>query len=194
MRFPPSMPNVQAIPKPGTTNAMSGTIGSPASTDPAAFNVGGQPGQMGQFSVNRMNQPNKPPMGIMPNPSPIMSKEPDKIVGSPAQNSSQTPGQATPNAGVLTSGPTVPTTPGGPSSSLGAPPSATLSNPPGTPLNAQGPLSANMDMSNVFTADFMQTVASSLDEFDPALFSDRDLNFERDFGQWFNPDDALDVK
>jgi collagen type III alpha len=45
---------------------------------------------------------------------------------------------------------------------------------------------------NLFTRDFIQSVANGLDEFvDVGLFrGDGDLNFERDFGQWFNPDDV----
>ncbi|KAK0215884.1 hypothetical protein EDD85DRAFT_444888 [Armillaria nabsnona] len=62
------------------------------------------------------------------------------------------------------------------------------------------PPSAGPDMSAaLFTPDFIQNVANSLDEFDPSfLRPDGDINFERDFGQWFNhPDDvggALDLK
>ncbi|KAJ6527497.1 hypothetical protein B0H19DRAFT_542111 [Mycena capillaripes] len=43
-----------------------------------------------------------------------------------------------------------------------------------------------------FSSDFIQTVANGLDEFvDIGLFrGDGDLKFERDFGQWFNPDDV----
>jgi hypothetical protein len=47
---------------------------------------------------------------------------------------------------------------------------------------------------DIFSNDFIQSVTSGFDEFDPNMFSatgaDRDLNFERDFGQWFNPDDV----
>jgi hypothetical protein len=43
--------------------------------------------------------------------------------------------------------------------------------------------------SNIFSTDFIQSVASSLDEYDPGIFRpDGDINFERDFGQWFNQD------
>jgi collagen type III alpha len=54
-----------------------------------------------------------------------------------------------------------------------------------------GPPSLGPDSlsSNIFSTDFIQSVASSLDEFDPAIFRpDGDINFERDFGQWFNQD------
>ncbi|KAJ7723865.1 hypothetical protein B0H14DRAFT_3621871 [Mycena olivaceomarginata] len=45
---------------------------------------------------------------------------------------------------------------------------------------------------NLFSGEFIRSVANGLDEFvDIGLFrSDGDLNFERDFGQWFNPDDV----
>ncbi|KAF8145926.1 hypothetical protein K438DRAFT_1991400 [Mycena galopus ATCC 62051] len=45
---------------------------------------------------------------------------------------------------------------------------------------------------NLFSSEFIQSVANGLDEFvDVRLFrGDGDLNFERDFGQWFNPDDV----
>jgi collagen type III alpha len=43
----------------------------------------------------------------------------------------------------------------------------------------------------LFPTDFIHSVASSLDEFDTSIFRpDGDINFERDFGQWFNPDDV----
>ncbi|KAJ7834554.1 hypothetical protein B0H14DRAFT_3461987 [Mycena olivaceomarginata] len=45
---------------------------------------------------------------------------------------------------------------------------------------------------NLFSAEFIQSVATGLDEFvDIGLFrGDADLDFERDFGRWFNPDDV----
>ncbi|TFK75047.1 hypothetical protein BDN72DRAFT_853736 [Pluteus cervinus] len=55
------------------------------------------------------------------------------------------------------------------------------------------------DMSNIFSNDFISNIASSLEVFDSTnLFRpDGDINFERDFGQWFNPEDVngnLDMK
>ncbi|KAK0501757.1 hypothetical protein EDD18DRAFT_748078 [Armillaria luteobubalina] len=58
---------------------------------------------------------------------------------------------------------------------------------------ASAPSSTGPDTSAaLFTPDFIQSVANSLDEFDPSfLRPDGDINFERDFGQWFNhPDDV----
>jgi collagen type III alpha len=49
--------------------------------------------------------------------------------------------------------------------------------------------------SGLFTADFITSVASSLDEFekfDTTIFRpDGDINFERDFGQWFQSEDGM---
>jgi hypothetical protein len=47
---------------------------------------------------------------------------------------------------------------------------------------------------DIFSSDFINSVASTLDRFedlDQSLFRpDGDINFERDFGQWFQPDDT----
>jgi len=66
------------------------------------------------------------------------------------------------------------------------------SGPPMTTSSMGGQPSLGTDMSGaIFSTDFIQSVASSLDEFDTSLFRpDGDINFERDFGQWFNPDDV----
>jgi collagen type III alpha len=55
---------------------------------------------------------------------------------------------------------------------------------------------------DVFPGDFIAGIASSLDDFDPTMFRGDpggDINFERDFGQWFSPDvndivNPLDMK
>ena len=45
------------------------------------------------------------------------------------------------------------------------------------------------EVHNIFSADFIQSVTNALDEFDPGVFRpDGDINFERDFSQWFNQD------
>lgn len=74
-------------------------------------------------------------------------------------------------------------------------PSSMGSAPPPAPPSSVPP----PDMNNLFSNEFITSVASSLDEFDPSLFRPGDdINFERDFGQWFNPDDmttgGLDMK
>jgi hypothetical protein len=73
-----------------------------------------------------------------------------------------------------------------------ASPSTILSNPPS--MNPSVPSSTAPDpmSSSLFSSDFIQSIASSLDEFDPSLNqTDGDINFEHDFGQWFN-DSSLD--
>lgn len=66
----------------------------------------------------------------------------------------------------------------------------------GPPMNVSAmggqPSLGGADMAGgIFSSDFIQSVASSLDELDGTLFRpDGDINFERDFGQWFNPDDV----
>ncbi|KAF5346421.1 hypothetical protein D9758_012742 [Tetrapyrgos nigripes] len=61
----------------------------------------------------------------------------------------------------------------------------------GAPQNSAGASSAYITNS-IFPADFFSNVATGSDEFDGSLFSrpDSDINFERDFGQWFNPEDV----
>ncbi|KAF9260008.1 WD40 repeat-like protein [Marasmius fiardii PR-910] len=50
-------------------------------------------------------------------------------------------------------------------------------------------------LTDMSPADFMDSVASQLKDFDSGLFiPDGDINFERDFGQWFVPDDTLYMK
>lgn len=69
----------------------------------------------------------------------------------------------------------------GPGQNMAPSPSSLLGGPPS--------LGSDPLTSNIFSTDFIQSVASSLDEFDPGIFRpDGDINFERDFGQWFNQD------
>lgn len=45
----------------------------------------------------------------------------------------------------------------------------------------------------LFSNDFIRSVTDSLDDFGPEL--NGDINFERDFGQWFNhPDDVTSLE
>ena len=60
-------------------------------------------------------------------------------------------------------------------------------------LGSLGGLSTEM----LFDPNFV--MGGGVDDFDASLFgtSNGDINFERDFGQWFNPDDVgvnLDLK
>jgi collagen type III alpha len=194
----------------GVLNSALPGAGSPSASDPS-FNPGGPQGQGPQFSAgpnNRMGQGK--PMGMMPPPSPALNGPPKDQPGSNkdnkgansnssnshpegsprnAPNSGQ--GQGPSNPGNPGQGGTAPATPvPGPNQNMTAPsPSAILGNPN---QSAQAPSAPDL-----FSSDFIQSVASSLDEFDPSIFrSDGDINFERDFGQWFNPDDvgSLDLK
>ncbi|KAG7094403.1 hypothetical protein E1B28_008003 [Marasmius oreades] len=47
-------------------------------------------------------------------------------------------------------------------------------------------------LTDMFPAESMNSVESQLEDFDIGLFIPDDINFERDFGQWFNPDDELE--
>jgi len=192
----------------GVLNSALPGAGSPSGSDPS-FNSGGPQGQAPQFSTGpnaRMGQ-NKP-MGMMPPPSPAMNGPPkdqpgsnkDSKVGITNSSNSHPEGSPRngPNSGQQGQGPnpgqggTAPATPV-PGNMTAPSPSAILGNPPS--MNQSSQPSAPPEL---FSSDFIQSVASSLDEFDPAIFrSDGDINFERDFGQWFNPDDVsatLDLK
>ncbi|KAL0063031.1 hypothetical protein AAF712_010054 [Marasmius tenuissimus] len=70
----------------------------------------------------------------------------------------------------------------------------TLQNPP----SQNQPPQPQMQLHDMFDNQFLSSVTSHLEDLDGGLFRpDGDINFERDFGQWFNhPDDvsALDIK
>uniref|UniRef100_A0A0W0G9C8 Uncharacterized protein n=1 Tax=Moniliophthora roreri TaxID=221103 RepID=A0A0W0G9C8_MONRR len=53
-----------------------------------------------------------------------------------------------------------------------------------------------VSVADMFSNEFMQSVASQLEDFETGLFRpDGDINFERDFGQWFNhPDDIAGLE
>jgi hypothetical protein len=51
------------------------------------------------------------------------------------------------------------------------------------------PTASTSAVSNLFPIDFIRSIASPPDEFDTSIFRPNgDINFERDFGHWFNPD------
>jgi hypothetical protein len=198
---------------PGVLNSTLPNAGSPSSSDPS-FNPSGPQGQGPQFSAGvpsntRMGQ-NKP-MGMMPPPSPVINaaaKDPPGLNkdikvgaanGHPEGSPRNAPTTGQPSHGGVNPGSagqsgTAPATPvPGTNQNLTAPsPSSILSNPSSMNQPNQSASAPDSMPPNFFGSDFMQ---SALDEFDPSLFrSDGDINFERDFGQWFNPDDvgALD--
>jgi collagen type III alpha len=197
------------------TNLMAGNAASPTSGD---FNGNGSQGRGPQFAGNgapdhRTNQ-NKS-MGMLPPPSPAgalkdqsgqnkdkggPSTSSNRSEGSP-RNQHPNPGQGTSNAGNSGQSSTAPPTP---NNVMTAPsPSAILVNTP-TGMNPPGqPMAAPpSDISAIFgNADFISSMGPlpMIDGFDDATLSKSfDVDFERDFGQWFNPENdvtgALDPK
>ncbi|KAG8221130.1 hypothetical protein J3R82DRAFT_2662 [Butyriboletus roseoflavus] len=183
-----------------------GGAGTPTPGEPP-FNPGpGQPPFPGPQN-NRMGQK---PMGMMPPPSPAGGppKEQPKDVKQPGPNGAEgsprnqqppnpaTSGQGPPNPSGGAQVGTAPPTPSATSSSITAPsPSAVVNGTPTINPATQPTTSLPEVPSNFLTTEFMQSVASTLDDFDPqSLFrpDDTGVNFE-DFREWFNPDD-LDMK
>jgi len=128
-------------------------------------------------SLNTDTNPGHPPNvnGRGP-PTPVLSATRNQDSGGPG------PGTPEP-VGIGAGGPSMALSPSGPmSASTGG--QLSLGNPP--------------RMSDaIFSAEFINSVARTLDEIDNSMVhrSDSDINFERDFGQWFNdPDDAKDDK
>lgn len=179
-------------------NHMVGNAGSPPS-DPS-FNGGGPGGPGPQFNGNtggggagagqnnRMGGGQKQP-GMLPPPSPSLSKDQsgpnkdNKPDGSPRNppSSGQTP----------TATGTAPPTPV-PNNANPPNPTQNMAPSPSPMMSSSAPTSTSLasDM-GLFSHDFINSVASSLDDFDPSMFRpDGDINFERDFGQWFSPDDV----
>jgi len=172
------------------TGGMPGNAGSPSSGD--------SQGQGQQFAGgganNRMNQ-----KGMMLPPSPVggLSKDQsgqnkdkggqsasnNRPEGSP-RNPPRTPGQGGSNNPGQ--GSTAPATP-----NMTAPsPSAILGNPSG--MNQPGPSLVSTDPMAIFGAtDFIGSMPT-LDAFDESsLKAGFDVDFERDFGQWFNPENDV---
>jgi hypothetical protein len=200
----------------GMNTVIPGNASSPASSDPsfnpnpgqshsgAQFGVGGPNNRMGQ---NKMMPPPSPAMNGQSKDQSGQNKDP-KAGGSntsnghpegsprnaPSGGPGQGPGASNPgNPGQGSATPATPVT--GPTSNMTVPsPSSIPGNPTSTSMTQSTPSNADLMFSN----DFMQMVSTLDDNFDPSTFRvDGDLNFERDFGQWFNPDDGvagLDLK
>lgn len=188
-------------------NLPGGGSGTPTPGD-TPFNQGpGQPPFPGPQN-NRLGQ-NKP-MGMMPPPSPAggppkeqpkdVNKQPgpNGVEGSPRNQQPPNPaagGQGPPNQGGGQVS-TAPPTPSGTSSMTAPSPSAVVNGTPTINPATQPTTSLPEVPASFLTNEFMQSVASTLDEFDTqALFRPEDtgINFEQDFREWFNPDD-LDMK
>jgi collagen type III alpha len=169
---------------------------------PGAPRPGGGP----QFDPNAANRP-KPGMGMLPT-SPGLNKDIKdvKADGSPHTTAGRTPTATGTAASTPVTNPAQPPPPlhqqpgqqnQGPTNPGQMEPSSNsmLGNPAmsmvGGPQNSIGGPSADLS-STIFPADFLSNVASGLDDFDNGLFrgTDGDINFERDFGQWFNPEDV----
>ncbi|KAJ7156845.1 hypothetical protein C8R43DRAFT_997399 [Mycena crocata] len=171
----------------------------------------GQPGQPGgpQFAPgSRLTGPpnTKQPMSMLPPPSPAKDQNGPKQDNKGLSNGHP---EGSPRNQPL-SGPnppgTAPPTPGSsgqgqgqgqpgqnqnqnmaPSPGLLINPNTSSMNPVAMPLPPAPPSATE----NLFSTDFIQNVANELGDFDVGLFrGDGDINFERDFGQWFNPDDV----
>lgn len=183
---------------------MPGNAASPASDPNFAQGQQGPPPPVPATQFNPTPGPNnrmqQKQMSMMPPPSPGINKDQggQKDSGKPDGSPHAPPGPSrTPNSAA-----TAPPTPVPNPAQTVPSPSQILGNPPPSSGGggASAPASAGQDMSAaLFTPDFIQSVANSLDEFDPTfLRPDGDINFERDFGQWFNhPDDVsgtLDLK
>ncbi|THU94912.1 hypothetical protein K435DRAFT_798545 [Dendrothele bispora CBS 962.96] len=160
--------------------------------------AGPRPGGGPPFDSNPANR-GKPPMGMLPPPSPGMKDTKDtKPDGSP--HTAPNPGRTPTATGTAASTPSNPPAPLGPSlhqpgqQSQGPTPNPSQSMEPsptsmlGGQSMSMGPPSSNADL---FTPDFLNNVAGALDDFDTNLFRpEGDINFERDFGQWFNQEDV----
>lgn len=159
-----------------------------------------------QFSSPGMNNMPRPPgsagpisgKSMAPPPSPGMSKEQvngvgkDKSDGSPHTSTMTSSGQTPTATGTA---PPTPVPSGGSQQQSQPPPMQGLE--PSPSLMGTGPGGGG----EIFPNDFINNIASSLDDFDPSIFRNEggDLNFERDFGQWFSPDvgneiNPLDLK
>lgn len=201
--------NMQALKGPVPPQVMNPTIqGSGNNTAPTQadpLHPGGPGGGGPQF--NRL-PPQTKPVGMMLPPS-SANKDQGKD-GKPDDATRNAPGNAgqTPNAGGTAPSTPAPGVPGsnapgpqGPPPATNGAPNANMAPSPsssmGAPLNPGPMVNQQQALSDpLFPTDFMQHLSNSLDDFDSNIFrNDGDINFERDFGQWFNGDDVpLDLK
>ncbi|KAL0954039.1 hypothetical protein HGRIS_005193 [Hohenbuehelia grisea] len=183
-------PPIPTMHKPG----MPGTAASPPASDQSFNPQGGA----SPFNNSRMPPGNKP-MNMMPPPQSPRMNGPPKDAGTPAKDDppqNHGMGRQTPNGGS-----TAPPTPGGPGQNSVPP---TSNSAPPNLMSAASPSmmgAPTFGTDNLFPAELLSNVANSLEDFDPSMFKadagdimPGDINFERDFGQWFNnePDQSLD--
>ncbi|KAK7038775.1 hypothetical protein VNI00_010661 [Paramarasmius palmivorus] len=172
----------------------------------------GGPPHMEGGGVGPFNGRKQGPGGTMPPPqSPGMNKDQIKdgikAEGSPRNLPGQNQGMTPTNPGTASSTPVLSqqAPPGGPPL-MGSQPTPQSQGPtpqPGMLASSSStllttPIHPSPQVTDMFTNEFMQSVANQLEDFDSNLFRpDGDINFERDFGQWFNdPGDSggLDIK
>ncbi|KAI6112908.1 hypothetical protein F5141DRAFT_1291450 [Pisolithus sp. B1] len=187
---------------------MAGGAGTPTPGDPG-FNPG--QAQPGGFPGPQNSRVAKPPNMMPPPSSPAggppkeQPKDGNKPPGAPNGSSHQDgspqnhpsnptqPGGQGPSGANNPQGNTAPPTPSGTSSTITASPSAVNGTP--TLNSAVQPTSSMSELpSNFLTADFMQSVTTSLDDFDPqGLFrpSDTGIDFEQ-FREWFDPPEEIE--
>lgn len=186
-------------------NLPGGGAGTPTPGEPP-FNPG--PGQQPFPGPQNNRLAQNKPMGMMPPPSPAggPSKEQPKDVKPPGPNGTEgsprnqqppnpATGQGPPNTGGNAQVNTAPPTPSATSSSITAPSPSAVNGTPTINPATQPTTSLPEVPPNFLTTEFMQSVASTLDDFDTqALFRPEEgINFEQDFREWFNPDD-LEMK
>lgn len=195
---------------------MPNNVGSPAANADSPFNPGG-PGGTVTPQFNPGNRPgpgpgpgpqqNKPMNSMAPPPSPGMK---DQNAGGPKDGNNASgngpkpggPGGSPQNQAMGRQTPTAtgtapPTPAPGTGMNNGPPPPSTPNNNPMTAPSPSSLLSMNGGgpgmSTDLFSTDFITSVANTLDDFDASSIfrPDGDINFERDFGQWFNGDDAM---
>ncbi|KAK7031491.1 hypothetical protein R3P38DRAFT_2701217 [Favolaschia claudopus] len=178
--------------------------GGPSGGAPGQQPQPGQPPQQ-QFGApgNRLsvsgppNQGPKPPMSMLPPPSP--AKDQNKDTKPPNGLADVSPrNQPLPNPNAPGTAPPTPNStpqqPPGPQGGNSMAPSPGLMMNPNVSTGAMNSVGMPLPPSatptdTIFNSDFMQNMEDFVS--DVGLFrGDGDLNFERDFGQWFNPDDV----
>ncbi|KAL6297852.1 hypothetical protein BKA93DRAFT_831194 [Sparassis latifolia] len=173
-----------------------GFISDGPQSRPGTAQFSGAPGAPGANS--RMGPK---PLGMMPPPSPSQNPKPGQKDASGANETSapngrldSSPQTGAPGPGQGSAPGSVPSTHTGPptpnsSGNMTAPsPSAmNASTPSMNADHAPAPSTTDSILGGLFPPDFMPH--NGLDDFDPSIFRpDGELNFDRDFGGWFNSD------
>ncbi|KAK7445115.1 hypothetical protein VKT23_014983 [Stygiomarasmius scandens] len=186
--------------------------GMPGGSDPTfGMSMAGRPGGP---SGPPFDNARKPPMNMLP-ASPSMNKDmkDGKPDGSPGNVNGRTPTTSGTAASTPSNNPAQPGPPlhqpgqgptpnsnlnPNPSQSVDPSPASMLGGPMGGIGGPPAPGGPSADLA-MFSTNFLDNLTGDLGEFGDNIFGrpDGDINFERDFGQWFNPDDistGLDMK